>query len=53
MSTGSGVKVTVTDLAAVMVTVQFVLETASHPVQPPNAEPAAADAARVTTVPWS
>jgi hypothetical protein len=45
--------VAVTDLAALMVTVQLAPETVSHPIQPVWVDPAAAVAVRVTTVPLS
>jgi hypothetical protein len=47
------VNVAVTVLAAFMVTVQVAPETVSHPSQPVNADPLAAVAVKVTTVPTS
>src|SRR5205807_7562204 len=47
------VKVAVTDLAALMLTVQVVPEAASQPLQPVNVDPVAGVAVRVTTVPLS
>jgi hypothetical protein len=41
----------VTDLAAFMVTVQVVPETASHPLHPVNVDPSRGVAVRVTSVP--
>ena len=52
MSPGSA-KVAVADLSVVIVTVQVAPVTVSHPVQPANVDPVAADATSVTTVPWS
>ena len=46
-------KLAVTDLAAFMVTVQVVPETASHPLQPVKMDPVAGLAVRVTGVPLS
>jgi hypothetical protein len=43
------VKVAVTDLAALMVTVQVAPETVSHPLQPEDVDPVAGVAVRVTT----
>jgi len=43
----------VTDLAAVMVTVQVLPETASHPLQPLKMEGRVAATVRVTVVPLS
>jgi len=44
-------KVAVTDLAALMATVQVVPETVSQPLQPMKVEPKAGVAVMVTTVP--
>ena len=44
-------KVAVTDLAALMVTVQLVPETVSQPLQLPKVDPPAGAAVRVTAVP--
>src|SRR5437879_3765347 len=46
-------KVTVTDFAALMVTVQVVPETVSHPLQPLNVDALAGLAVRITLVPLS
>ena len=46
-------KMAATDLAAFMVTVQVVPETASHPLQLLKVDPGSACAVRVTTVPLS
>ena len=42
-----------TDVAALMATVQVVPETALHPLQPVKMDPVAGVAVRVTTVPLS
>jgi len=47
------VKVAVTDLAALMVTVQVAPATVSHPLQLVKLDPVAGIAVRVTTVPLS
>jgi hypothetical protein len=47
------VKVAVTDLAALMVTVQVPPETESHPLQAVRVDPVAGVAVRATTVPVS
>ena len=47
------VKVAVTDLAALMVTVQVAPETVSHPLQLVKSDPVAGVAVRVTTLPLS
>ncbi len=44
------VKLAVTGLAALMVTVQVAPETVSHPLQPEKVDPKAGVAVRVTTV---
>ena len=44
-------KLAVTDRAALMITVQVVPETASHPLHPVKREAKAGVAVRVTTVP--
>src|SRR5262249_56654193 len=46
-------KMAATDLAVLMVTVQVVPETASHPLQRSKVDPVSACAVRVTTVPLS
>jgi hypothetical protein len=46
-----GRKCATTDFALLMVTVQLVPLTVSHPVQPPNKERRSGVAMRVTTVP--
>src|SRR5207245_9731995 len=46
-------KVTVTNFAALMVTVQVVPETVSHPLQPLNVDALAGLAVRITLVPLS
>ena len=46
-------KVTVTDFAALIVTVQLVPETVSHPLQPVKVDPLAGAAVSVTLVPRS
>ena len=47
------VNVAVTNLAALMVTVQLLPETESHPVQPVRLDPVAGAAVSVTIVPVS
>jgi hypothetical protein len=49
----STLKVAAADRAALSVTVHVVPATVSHPVQPPETDPVAGAAVRVTTVPSS
>jgi len=48
-----GLKVALTDFAAVIVTVHVAPETVSHPLQPLNVDPLPGAAVSVTTVPRS